>query len=583
MIRRPGEHRRVEAQPHSPQMNFRLLCHIDTAGGVIGNSGALIKHLECQTGCQISFEKPLVNCAERVINVIGDASAAETNFTASEDVSAAARGTAAQEGLFRVFERILELEGKVCHGEGAVGCRLLCQSFQVKALIGKRGRTIDAIRRISGAKIKVLNKEHLPDCASTDEELVQIMGGILSVKRALVHVSQCLQDCAMGRRPMNMPSAVLRNENHVDFSPHPSSLMPSSLDSAFEKFSIGHTVANNDDRVFRPDEENTKHKVSFRLLCALNSGRRVGDLPATTIHALEKETGASISFSPPIHGSQYRVVMISSLEQIDPLYPYAQMAVIRVFEKYMEECILVSGLRKGATVTAKIVVTSDELKCMGDRKGQVGADISSTSGVEIQLTSAELPQNVLAENDKVIQIVGEYFNVKTAIFQVTAKLRQNFFSSLVYRGVKSNKHYRSASSMRPKGSHNITQLNLAPQPYHISDLSTPAAKNHLRFIPNLGGPHKLLLNKQINGSVDANGATYRTDEVVVPAHKFEMVYGLEGTNLVMLKQSSGAEVTVQDPQQGENSGKVMISGTSEQILVAKSLLQSFICIEPLKQ
>ncbi|PHT64873.1 hypothetical protein T459_29298 [Capsicum annuum] len=80
----------------------------------------------------------------------------------------------AQEGLVRVYERILQIEGSGgAEKNGSVGCRMLAISSQIGALIGKGGVIVDGIRKSTGAKIKVLNKEQLPPCAVPEEELIQ--------------------------------------------------------------------------------------------------------------------------------------------------------------------------------------------------------------------------------------------------------------------------------------------------------------------------------------------------------------------------------------------------------------------------
>lgn len=167
------------------QVHFRLLCHVSTAGGVIGNSGGLIRQLEAQTGCRIRFEEPLPNCHERVVNIIGD-SVIDRKIGISYDGSTEevelVEVSRAQEGLFRVYERVLQVEGN----GGAVGCRLLAISGQIGALMGKGGVIVNGIRKSTGAKIKVLTKEQLPACANQEEELIQVRAFIYLEMLALV-------------------------------------------------------------------------------------------------------------------------------------------------------------------------------------------------------------------------------------------------------------------------------------------------------------------------------------------------------------------------------------------------------------
>ncbi|XP_031121944.1 KH domain-containing protein HEN4-like isoform X2 [Ipomoea triloba] len=356
-------------------MKFRMLC----PSGLIGYKAAGVRDLGSQTGCRIFVENAVRPCLERVINVTGGAAVEMAIFlndgTGELEMVVV---SAAQEGLFRVLETILELEGNGDDEERVVECRLLVDSSHIRALMGETpGQNVDAIRRIHGATIKVLNKEHLPACIGKAEELIiQIMGRSLCVKRALVlEVSRCLQDCATGRIQANMSSGV----------------MP---------------INENRDRVLSVDEENVQLKIAFRLLCSNKSAGGVIGCDGTVVHALEKETGAAISFYPAVHGSNYRVAFISSLEKRDPVCPSAQNAVIRVFEKSMEVASdwgLISCLCNETIVTAKLLVARHELRCLIDDKGQIGTDIRIASGVKIKLSPTDLPQNLDAENDEVIK------------------------------------------------------------------------------------------------------------------------------------------------------------------------------------
>nr|GMC57288.1 KH domain-containing protein HEN4-like [Ipomoea batatas] len=577
----------VAPVPGLGQVNFRLLCHISTAGGVIGNNGSIVKSLENQTGCKIRFEEPLPNCHERVINITGDAVVDNTISIDHDAEEVEVQVSKAQEGLVRVYEKILQVEGNGGEGAGAIGCRLLACSNQIGALMGKGGKIVDAIRKSSGAKIKVSNKEQNPACAGSEEELIQIMGGILAVKKALVPVSRRLQDCTTERTPQCMHSRVGFPENFADFSSHPSPVVPPFQGNAIDHSYNDHSLSAEADRVLSLDEDNARQKVVFRLLCSNGSAGGVIGRGALIVKALEKETGASIKFSSPVPGSKDRVATISSLENKDPLYSSAQIAIVRVFERCMEVGVdqgLIPGLGMGEIVTAKILVASNELNCLVDEEGNAGSGILvSTSGVEIQLLQMDLHPSCATENDRVVQIVGEYVNVKNALFQVTGKLRENFFFSLASKGV-AHRHYPFSSM--PENS--------------LSEIWRNSSAVQTDLVPKPGGPHIWLHKKQVkdrvndmtnkdgpggwnnsrgaleHGRLDANGVADTTVEIMVPGQKFGSIYGEDGTNLNRLKEISGTKVTLEDPHPGENNGKVIITGTPERIQIARSLLQAFI-------
>ncbi|KAL0367901.1 UNVERIFIED_CONTAM: hypothetical protein Scaly_1009000 [Sesamum calycinum] len=172
------------APPAAVQVAFRLLCHDHTAGGVIGSSGSIIKHLETLTGSKIRFEESIPNCHERVINIVGDAVVGRTISVGTSEEYEMVDVSKAQEGLMRVFERVLEVEGNAGNNgnednkhnsNGLISCRLLAQKGQIGALIGKRGKILDGIRKSSGAKIRVFKEEQIPACAGPEEELIQVI------------------------------------------------------------------------------------------------------------------------------------------------------------------------------------------------------------------------------------------------------------------------------------------------------------------------------------------------------------------------------------------------------------------------
>lgn len=162
-------HRRGGSKLISPHESaVRLLCHTDTAGGVIGRSGTFIKHLEQITGARIRFEKPIANCHERVINVIGNPIGNKRIVFNGENW----RVSDVQMALFRVFERVLEVEWT---NGGVVGCRLLAGSGQIGGVIGQGGNVISMIEKRCGAKIRILPPDQLPDCAFPGDELIQVV------------------------------------------------------------------------------------------------------------------------------------------------------------------------------------------------------------------------------------------------------------------------------------------------------------------------------------------------------------------------------------------------------------------------
>ncbi|XVE66618.1 hypothetical protein DITRI_Ditri08aG0092800 [Diplodiscus trichospermus] len=188
------------------QVAFRLLCHVSRVGGVIGKAGYVIKQLQQVTGCKIRIEDAPAESPDRVITILGPnavnskivlnhGSLGNDDGSRVEEIDA----SKAQEALVKVFERILEVAAE---SNGAslemVSCRLLAQAKQVGSVIGKGGKIVEKIREDTGTKIRVLT-DKLPACAGPTEEIVEIEGGVLAVKKALVAVSLRLQDCPVNK------------------------------------------------------------------------------------------------------------------------------------------------------------------------------------------------------------------------------------------------------------------------------------------------------------------------------------------------------------------------------------------------
>jgi len=144
---------------------FRLLCHASRVGAIIGKSGVLIKTLQEATAAKIRIEDALPESPDRVILV-----------TASTATSAAGEVSKAQEALLKVFERVLDAAAETAGtevGDRVVSCRLLADTSQVGAVIGKAGKVVEKIRIDTGCKIRVLT-DGLPACTAPSDEIIEV-------------------------------------------------------------------------------------------------------------------------------------------------------------------------------------------------------------------------------------------------------------------------------------------------------------------------------------------------------------------------------------------------------------------------
>ena len=166
---------------------YRYLCPGRKIGSVIGRGGDIIKQLRVDTKSKIRIGETVPGCEERVITIYS--SSDETNAFDDSD----AYVSPAQDALFRVLDRVVsdEVHGDNPEEPSQVTVRLLVPSDQIGCVIGKGGQIIQNIRSESGAQIRILKDDHLPSCALSSDELVQVI--CLNLVLLLIIVFMVLQ------------------------------------------------------------------------------------------------------------------------------------------------------------------------------------------------------------------------------------------------------------------------------------------------------------------------------------------------------------------------------------------------------
>ncbi|CAH9097816.1 unnamed protein product [Cuscuta europaea] len=167
--------------PNPPQdaLTFRLLCPVEKVGGIIGKGGSIIKTIQHETGCEIQILEGVANSEDRIIAVSGPAHPRD-------------RVTPPQDALLHVQARICRAlpESK----DSTMLARLLVSSNQIGCLLGKGGSIIAEMRKSTGAYIRILGKDQTPNCASENEEVVQVNGEFEKVQEALFQITSRLQE-----------------------------------------------------------------------------------------------------------------------------------------------------------------------------------------------------------------------------------------------------------------------------------------------------------------------------------------------------------------------------------------------------
>ncbi|RWR74130.1 KH domain-containing protein HEN4-like protein isoform X1 [Cinnamomum micranthum f. kanehirae] len=499
---------------------FRLLCPSSKIGGLIGKSGAVVNQLRQETGAKIRVEDAVPDCDERAVLIVGPhSSTKKIALKPGEEREV----SPAQEALLRVFDRALEVDAEAEGGAAAPGnvsCRLLVPGGQVGCVMGKGGKVIERIRKESGAKIRVLPGEQLPLCALPSDEVVQIMGDALAVKKALLAVSKCLQENPSSDKAQVVGSKTVGTGLHGsipdtrgsfpdprgDHFLHRNSFLSPTRGSSLDYVERGHQLPTAVRKISMLDQKNTHEEVAFRLLCPNDKVGGVIGKGGSIINALENETGASISVGSTLPDSEERLITVTAMENPESRYSAAQNAIARVFTRSIEagyEKGLDSGSGKGAPVAARLLVASNQIGCLMGKGGTIIADMRKATGANIRILGGDQVPKCASENDEVVQVSS---GSKSAL--VT----------------------------------NTTVDIMVPE--HV-----------------MGA---------VYGENGSNLGRIRQHNYLF-SH-FELSWWLH--------QISGAKVIVHDPRPGAREGMVVISGTPDQTQAAQSLLQAFIISAP---
>ncbi|KAK6945826.1 K Homology domain, type 1 [Dillenia turbinata] len=379
------------------QVAYRLLCHASRVAGVIGKSGTAVKLLEQQTGSKIRVEDSLRECDDRIIVVIASSSISKSialDFAGNDLVNV----SPAQEALIRVLEAILDvaakMDGVLVAPGGIVSVRLLADTSLIGSLIGRRGKIVDKIRKDTGCKIRIFAGD-------------KIEGSVPGVKRALIAVCSRLQDYPSSENPKTagnrIEAASLPNPDMQLHSQRRPAIPPTPSNSA-GYVSVTHHLSTEIDRLPSLTTKAEQKEVVFKYLC---SNERVGGVigkGGTIVRALENETGTSIRCAAPVSEVNERLITIAALENVESQYSPAQNATLLVFKRSVEVGIARgkdSGL--GSTVTARILVPSDQVSCLLGRGGEIISGMRRTSGAAINIFASDQVPKGAPENSQIVQ------------------------------------------------------------------------------------------------------------------------------------------------------------------------------------
>ncbi|CAN1169632.1 KH domain-containing protein HEN4 [Linum perenne] len=617
------------------QSAFQIVCHDSAVGGVIGASGSIISKIRDETSCIISFQKPVDGSEHRVVVVIGS-DTPERRVVLEEDAGEEVVSDA-QDAVLRVVERMWQVYG----GRGRRGfCGLLASAHQIGIVVGKGGRTIKKMKKVSEAEINILPP---PPCALPDEQLIQITGSVVSVKRAIIIVTGRIQSCPppceriripiqLAERPFERYSTKSPYDQHLEFFPHLSPMLPPDADSD-------------------PELSSTKcseQEVSFKLLVPDNAAGSIIGTGGTVIRSMENQTGASIQVCPSRTWSGERVVIVSAVENVDSSYSPAQSAALLVFARSVESDFEKPRSSGRTTVSARLLVAMDRLCFLVGRNGLIDADVAQGANVMLHL---------LEDEQFILQITGVNKNVTKVLTRVINRLRGSVFPSNMLEEAssstsstdrvadvttatlsESSQSVRSRDSIQEdlgscdgkneqsrRGTAAIAESsngNGQSSSSQVSELercmrfllpreglkagdvkvhnglgksaATVGTKmnNQLGLFNSKGASlpelktSRVITESEKHSSTSKPGAEHerkqpasavnKTIEVTISADVISAVYGKDGSNLDNIRKVSGAKIAVLDESPGKHEVRIVISGAPGEAKEAESLVHASI-------
>nr|XP_027091610.1 KH domain-containing protein HEN4-like [Coffea arabica] len=653
---------------------LRVLCPSNKIGSVIGKGGSIISQLREEAGAKIRVEEPVPGWDERVIVIAspdkgkenGGATAEEQQHQGSKEEDNDENGesdrkddggeenknddekeaspveevrggggeedketaSAVQKALFLVVERMFEGDSEEKDGAGedeghkdtSFVVRLLVFSSQIGGLLGKAGSVIKQMALESGAQIRILPRDKLPPPASPSDELVQISGVPDAVRKALTSVSQQL----LGNAPRDQRSQSSGPSSHSLGRPYRQEPFVQS-NHAFHGQGMPYSAGYRDAEGSFPDRMYPSQDIlAFRLWCPHDKIGGVIGKGGTVVRAIQNETGCEIKVLDAAADSEDRIIVISGPAHPDERISAPQDAVLRVQSRIFRS----SSESQEKNVTAKLLVSSNQIGCLLGKGGSIIAEMRKSTGAYIRILGKDQnPQGAL-ENEEVVQVNGELETVHEALLQITSRLREHFFrDAFPSMNYPSNPAFLDQVPPFPpylgRGEHSPPGMypNLGPsfrkfdsvgglpppggfhpldeRPPFMQNFHRPGFPPHMseRFPPSAawgpqgpieaGGPMGLPdyagpPPRRIGGFGGGNHAaiiTSTTVEVVVPRSVVPAIYGEDGGCLRQIRQISDAKITITDSKPGATETVIIISGTPEQTNAAQSLIQAFVISE----
>ncbi|KAJ9562104.1 hypothetical protein OSB04_007264 [Centaurea solstitialis] len=403
---------------------YRYLCPGRKIGSIMGRGGDIVKQLRSESKAKIRIGETVSGCDERVVTI--HSTSEETNdFDGTDD-----RVCPSMDALFKVHDRVVADDlsaGEDAEETPQVTVRLLVSSDQIGCIIGKGGQIVQTIRTDTGAQIRIMKENHLPACALSSDELVQISGEASIVRKALYQIATRLHD-----NPSR--SQHLLTSSTPNAYPSGGSIMGAAggapimgLTPLVGAYGGYKGESGEWPRGFYPGgprEDASPKEFSLRLICpTANIGGVIGKGGAI-INQIRQETGAAVKVDSSATEADDCIISISSREVFEDTFSPAIEAALRLQPRCSERVERDSGL---ISFTTRLLVPTSRIGCLIGKGGAIITEIRRITKANIRILSKENLPKVAEDDDEMVQISAELDLAKDALLQVTSRLRANLF------------------------------------------------------------------------------------------------------------------------------------------------------------
>lgn len=399
---------------------YRYLCPATKIGSIIGRGGEIVKQLRVDTKSRIRIGESVRGSDERVVTIYSTSD--ETNAFEEMD----SHVCPAQDALFRVHDRVIaEESGADDEAEESqqVTARLLVPTDQIGCVIGKGGQIVQSIRSDTGAQIRILKDDHLPPCALSTDELLQVTGEASVVRKALSQVATRLHDNP-SRSQHLLASAV-----PAGVYPPAGSLMGPPGGGAIYAPVVGPYGGYKSERGDWPRysssrEDSSMKEFSIRFVCPTGNIGGVIGKGGAIINQIRQETRAGIKVDSSSAEGDDTLITISSKEYFEDTVSPTIEAARRLQPRCSEKIERDSGI---ISFTTRLLVPTSRIGCLIGRGGAIITEMRNITKANIRILSKDDLPKVATEDDEMVQISGDLDVAETALIHIASRLRANLF------------------------------------------------------------------------------------------------------------------------------------------------------------